>query len=109
MKCPFCDNEFPMTWRRYLLAPTCRHRCPYCQKRSKLALTRHYIVSLVLLAAFQLLLTVVLIAAYSYGVGSVIIGGLIALAVWIPIDKYADSHRPLVPIESIEPVGIKAP
>ena len=36
MKCPYCDHEFPLTWKRYWQSPTGRHECPSCHQRSRL-------------------------------------------------------------------------
>ena len=99
MKCPYCSHEFPLTWPRYVRAPFGRHVCPCCQKKSKLKFTRRYIASLLQLFVFQILLTTVLLAIYLAIYGATVIvfaGAVIAVVIWMPIDKYTDAQRPLV-------------
>ena len=47
LKCPYCGHKFPLTWKRYILAPTGAHLCPACGKRGKLRLTAVYLLALV--------------------------------------------------------------
>src|ERR1039457_4505761 len=39
MKCPHCNHEFPLTWKRYWQSPTGRHVCPSCLQQSRFRLT----------------------------------------------------------------------
>ena len=47
LTCPYCEHRFPLTWKRYVLAPTGVHLCPACGKRGKLRLTAAYLLALV--------------------------------------------------------------
>ncbi|MES2818781.1 MAG: hypothetical protein V4812_07360 [Pseudomonadota bacterium] len=42
MQCPSCNTQFELTWRRYLQAPTGRHRCPACKATFRLARSLRY-------------------------------------------------------------------
>jgi hypothetical protein len=39
MKCPYCNHEFPLTWKRYWLSPAGRHVCPGCHQPSRFRIT----------------------------------------------------------------------
>ena len=47
LKCPYCGHTFPLTWKRYIDAPTGAHQCPACGKTGKLRLTAVYLLALV--------------------------------------------------------------
>ena len=42
LTCPYCGHKFPLTWKRYVLAPNGVHRCPACGNRGKLQMTVAY-------------------------------------------------------------------
>jgi hypothetical protein len=48
MKCPYCETTFPLTWGRYWGSPIARHRCPECNKVSRLPFTISYLLLLIL-------------------------------------------------------------
>ncbi len=48
MTCPYCNHVFPLTWRRYFAEPTNKHKCPGCQKVSRLPWSLSYLMLLVL-------------------------------------------------------------
>lgn len=46
MKCPYCDNEFPLTWTRYFRGPFGKHICPNCQKKGTMSMSIKYYLCL---------------------------------------------------------------
>ena len=36
MRCPYCQHEFALTWKRYWSAWTWKHTCPQCRRKSQL-------------------------------------------------------------------------
>lgn len=100
MKCPNCNNEFPLTWKRYLSGPTGTHTCPTCRRKSRLSFTRKYVLCSVVptgliavgFAVFFWFMTKGHWTSFFYAVGA----SLVAL----PLDKYCDeAFRPLEPID----------
>ena len=87
MTCPYCNHVFPLTWRRYLSEPGAKHRCPNCQKFSRLPWSISYFTLLILAQS----IAGVPLAAYA----DFKFGGYWPLAGWIvgafltgtPIDK----------------------
>ena len=51
MICPYCAENFPLTWRRYLGAPLSRHVCPRCGRISRLSLSVAYFAAAIGLIA----------------------------------------------------------
>lgn len=39
MKCPHCNQEFPLTWGRYWSTGWVRHHCPHCRQYSRFQFT----------------------------------------------------------------------
>lgn len=84
MLCPHCGKAFPLTWARYLAAPTGKHRCPACGLRSRLYPSVPYLLLLMLVAcagAFPAALALALWLGGAWAVAGWLIGGLIAGAV----------------------------
>lgn len=44
MLCPYCAEEFPLTWARYWAAPFGKHTCPNCRRASKFRMTAPYLI-----------------------------------------------------------------
>ncbi len=92
MKCPYCEHDFPLTWKRYLTSPFGSHRCPQCSRKSRLRWTWRYIL---VTCACGLLgigsLAVIGMFLFTYESG--LVAGLVLLIlVGIPVDKYYDTH-----------------
>lgn len=49
MKCPYCEQSFALTWKRYFSSPLGKHRCPHCQQQSRLNHSSTYYTAILLL------------------------------------------------------------
>jgi hypothetical protein len=92
MKCPHCEKEIELTWRRYWKAPHGRHICPYCEQCFQMKHTfKYYSVLSILCVIFGLIP-----AGIALWLGATELQALavylISSAVFIlPIDKRIDS------------------
>ncbi|MCK5883288.1 MAG: hypothetical protein KAG61_06335 [Bacteriovoracaceae bacterium] len=96
MKCPYCEHEFKLTWKRYLKAPFGKHTCPNCNKKSKLNYTSKYFAAIVV---FFLPFLIAIIFLHSSLVLTSVVKIIFLLLVF-PMDRWAESKfKKLVPIE----------
>lgn len=101
MRCPYCNQEFPLTWARYWRSPTGRHICPRCQKPSRFRTTTFTLlrqVPAIFLGAIPIgFLFYRWFGGDLWFVGFVLGGSLTAL----PIDKFIDGrYRPLEKVDT---------
>src|SRR5450631_3913040 len=90
MRCPYCNHEFQMTWRRYFKSPMGRHICPSCQQKSyfPLTMTSWLRVSVFVgIGAVPFCLLIHHFFAGDFWLPGGIIGGLL---IAIPLDKFYD-------------------
>jgi hypothetical protein len=91
MKCPYCNSEFPLTWRLYFNAPFGKHTCPSCKKQSKLRHKKKYILySLIPVAILSGSLTFLFLHNSEGKIYAVFFAIFIAMAFVIPLDRYCD-------------------
>jgi hypothetical protein len=96
MKCPYCNNEFPLTWKRYLLEPFGTHTCPTCVRKSKLTWTLRY--AFLLSGAGLLAGGLALVFSY-FRINRIIAIPLaigIAFIAYLPVDRFGDAHLRLL-------------
>jgi MORN repeat protein len=90
MKCPQCNNEFPLTWKLYFKTTFGRFTCPNC--KTKLISTHRWFyhplaLSLALYCCI-LGIPLAIIGAFVYGPTGCFIGFIVgSLAVVIPVDR----------------------
>lgn len=92
--CPYCQQQIPLTWKRYFTEPGLKHRCPHCGRVSRLSdATSPKLWGL--RACGQLLggVPLALIFMFRFGLWFSIPGFVIGgFATGLPIDKYLDGH-----------------
>ena len=89
MKCPQCDNDFPLTWKRYIKAPFGRMSCPSCHV--KLVTTHRWCYWPLMILGCCILGIPLAILGANYGVAGVLTGWFIgALGVGIPFDRFLE-------------------
>lgn len=105
MKCPYCNQTFPLTWSRYLGAPSGRHTCPACAKHSRLAFG---VSQSLLVLAVLLLISIpsVYFLQHTFGGYWGLFGVVPGFLVAFPLDKKIDEqYRRLKPDEKNNPVA----
>lgn len=93
MKCPHCDKEVALTWKRYWTAPMGKHVCPECGESFRLKHSLIYYTTIFSVAAslglifplFRRLWDTTLVQA-----GIVYL--IICTVILIPIDRWVDSR-----------------
>jgi hypothetical protein len=93
MKCPYCNNEFPLTWLRYIKSPTGAQVCPSCGKKSKLPITLKYatLIFLPTVIIVAILMPVLYFASDSLEIAA-LLSFFVTLIVVTPLDKYCDNR-----------------
>ena len=102
MQCPYCNHTFPLTWRRYFTEPTAAHKCPACNKQSRLPRTTSY---LILLVVGQCILGIPcgLLFWHLWGIFWIAPGWAVgALLGGLPFDKYVldEKYRKLEKVDA---------
>ncbi len=89
MKCPQCDNEFLLTWKRYIKAPLGRMACPSCQARLVTA-HRWFYWPLITLGCCILGIPLAIVGT-KYGVTGALAGWFIgAFGIGVPFDRFLE-------------------
>lgn len=89
MKCPQCNNDFPLTWRRYFKAALGRISCPSCH--GKLVNTHRWFYWPLMIVGCCILGIPLAILGAKHGVAGVLAGWLIgAFGVGIPFDRFLE-------------------
>src|SRR5262249_32449164 len=96
MNCPYCNHEFPMTWKRYFYAPMGRHVCPECQRKSRFAVTPGAALRTAMMVGIGAI-PLALICMIFVGPRAALVGaGVGGLLTGIPLDKfYEGKYRKL--------------
>jgi hypothetical protein len=89
MKCPQCDNDFLLTWSRYIKAPLGRVSCPSCH--AKLVCTHRWFYWPLMILGCCILGIPLAILGANYGVAGLLTGWFIgAFCVGIPFDRFLE-------------------
>jgi hypothetical protein len=110
--CPYCREPMPLTWRRYFLEPGIRHRCAHCRRISRL--NKPFSPKLLALRILGTVAGAILGIAVARpfdrfaDLPSIVACLFGALAIGLPVDKYADGRHQLIGIEGEKPVGDEA-
>lgn len=102
LQCPYCEQFFALTWKRYARAPLGVHLCPHCGKKSKLGNVASYHLKSTASTLVLMGLGGIVGAAAVFWIGWVSLT-LVALSVlWaiLVFDRALDARRPL---EKIDP------
>ncbi len=86
---------------KYFLEPTNTHRCPKCNKQSKLRSDARHWIRLVGETTLQVAGAFIVIGAafYFVGLAASVATGLICLVLGLEYDRWYDSRRKLEPLE----------
>lgn len=91
MKCPNCNNTFPLTWSRYFKSPFGKHICPSCHKESVLKFSKmHFLFKAIIIVLLLFFLYLVLLIITSGNIYSFIPALVMSLILALPIDKFHD-------------------
>lgn len=101
MKCPHCNSEVDLTWKRYWASPMGNHGCTQCGESFRLKHSVKYYAAIVFMAialgSFFPLFAKYWGAAYYLSVAAYL---LCCLVILIPIDRWIDSKwRGTVPVK----------
>ncbi len=108
MKCPQCDNDFLLTWKRYIKAPLGRVSCPSCY--AKLVVTHRWFYWPLMILGCCILSIPLAIFGARYGVAGALTGWAIgAFVVGIPFDRFLEIRFSVLRMRqdktSTEPTG----
>ncbi len=101
MKCPHCNGEMELTWKRYWSSPMGNHQCSACEKFFRFKHSVAYYVTVVCIAA-------VLGVAFAFLARQLRMSFWVAMIVYcaaclaliIPLDRWFDAKwRKTVPFE----------
>ena len=99
MKCPGCSANFPLTWRRYVTAPSGKYRCPVCGASLRIQ-HQWWHRPLLSLGCCAFGVPAALIVGSYFGSwagkGAWILGGLIS---GIPFDKFLESRYAILHVQ----------
>ena len=100
MRCPACDVDVPLTWRRYLTSPLGRHACPGCETRFRPHTSWRFYVTVIV--AWGAALAASLWAMESRGLGleaSLALHFALGFGLLLPLDRWLDDRvRRTVPV-----------
>jgi hypothetical protein len=89
MKCPQCDNDFPLAWKRYFKAPFGRMSCPSCH--TKLVTTHRWFYWPLMILGCCILGIPLAILGANYGVAGLLTGWFIgAFGAGITFDRFLE-------------------
>ena len=95
MKCPQCDSDFPLTWKRYFKTPFGRFDCPSCS--TKLQGTHQWFYCPLLFLSCCILGVPLAILGSTYGFAGILSGWIIgAFSIGIPFDRFFESKFTLL-------------
>ncbi len=110
MKCPECQNVFPLTWVRYFGAPTGRMSCPNCDARLVGKHRWSYYPALV--SAWLLLFAPIALLGFRFD-DSMVMMMATATVSWLlvlPFDRYMDDRFAVLnPMDKEEAPTNRAP
>ena len=90
MKCPQCDSEFPLTWKRHFKSPFGIFDCPSCS--TKLQGTHRWFYWPLTFLGYCIFGVPLAILGSKYGSAGALSGWIIgALSIGIPFDRFLDS------------------
>jgi len=92
MRCPHCNEEFPLTWGRYWRSPAGGHICPHCQKPSRFRISAYSLllrVPVFCLGAIPVGLICHIWLSITWSLVGFMAGGIL---VALPIDKFIDGR-----------------
>jgi hypothetical protein len=91
MRCPQCDSDFPLTWKRYIKAPLGRISCPSCNE--KLVTTHRWFYWPLMVLGCCILGIPLAILGAKYGIAGALTGWFIgAFGVGLPFDRFLESR-----------------
>lgn len=89
MRCPYCFDEAPYTWKRYLRSPFSRVRCTVCNRVYKLKFST---IKAVGVACFMLVLALTPVAFVVTGAPAVLlVPSIIGIIIGLSLDKLIET------------------
>jgi Zn finger protein HypA/HybF involved in hydrogenase expression len=105
MKCPCCEQSFPLTWERYIEAPSGRHLCPNCGKNARVKFSLLYSAILLVVGGICAAPGAIILHQWFGGYWP-ILGVIPSILVMFPMDKMFDNRfRKLKAIEPLDAPG----
>src|SRR5262245_56008348 len=96
MKCPHCNHDFPLTWKRYFSSPLGKHLCPVCSRGSRLQFRLPQFF--VMISAMAIVATPFAVLLYRWLGGYwPVLGVVPGMVAVLPLDKMLDErYRSLI-------------